>query len=552
MKQVTCLLMFCMLGSGVRAGPVGDWPAETHWRAASASSEMAGYSFSKVQRWLREVALKRVDPETGLYRGNWIWSYADAAADCYPFVVWAAYVTDLDALNGPVLDMLHAEIRQCNQYGQIPVTWNFKAGRGPVGKQVDDSLEQVFFGASEYAKDGLTAIIELLDPRGLGRPWFERLLAIETEMWARADRPSPHGLLPPHDSAQFPGDQLQVLTRLFSMTRDPQFLEYADRLALNVLEDETFTLSKLSDHGCEVIGGLGLWLGVTAELDPVRARSYLPKLRGVLDSIIERGLNPDGLMLQALQDTPGRHEGDLSDGWGYNYVAFLCYDAVAGEKRYEPYVREALTSLGQPAYRDRRWGSVVDPKRNVALVTLDQYADSIEGALYLLARVREPAGFEWADGEMARNVIFSQKPLTETDLWGTSKFESNAVRTVIMHAMLHSGGVLARPWRQGMGLGAAIVGEQLALVISVAEDWEGQLAFDRPRHRLHMGFDHDWPRMNTVPEWWAVEPATRYRIRYADGREEFRSGAELSAGLAVRVTPESPLRLVVEPAPAQR
>ena len=85
---------------------------------AEVSSKIAGYSLSKVKRWLHEVAIKKIDPVTGLYIGDGRWNYRDTAADCYPFLCWAAYVTDIDALNGPIRDVLDAERRLCNHLGR--------------------------------------------------------------------------------------------------------------------------------------------------------------------------------------------------------------------------------------------------------------------------------------------------------------------------------------------------------------------------------------------------------------------------------------------------
>ncbi len=57
---------------------------------ARTSADIVGYSLSKVQRWLHEKALPRIEPETGLYHPDGDLNYQDAWADCYPFFVWAA------------------------------------------------------------------------------------------------------------------------------------------------------------------------------------------------------------------------------------------------------------------------------------------------------------------------------------------------------------------------------------------------------------------------------------------------------------------------------
>ncbi len=54
-----------------------------------------------------------LDPDSGRYRAS-LWNYDDAAADTYPFLFWAAWYTDLDQVNGPVLDVLKAEQKHGN------------------------------------------------------------------------------------------------------------------------------------------------------------------------------------------------------------------------------------------------------------------------------------------------------------------------------------------------------------------------------------------------------------------------------------------------------
>ncbi len=44
----------------------------------------------------------------------------------------------------------------------------------------------------------------------------------------------------------------------------------------------------------------------------------------------------------------GDPESGLSDGWGYNYVTYLCHDMVLGEPLYRPTVEAALRNLKEP------------------------------------------------------------------------------------------------------------------------------------------------------------------------------------------------------------
>ncbi len=169
------------------------------------SAEIAGYTISKVQRWLHEVALKKIEPDTGLYHPDGKFIYRDAWADCYPFLVWAAWLTDLDALNGPVRGALHAEIKHC------------KKGYFTDPKNT--------FDGSEYVKDGLIAIIEVM---GKGE-WFDRMKVIQDEIWANPTIDTKYGKIP-SKNIEVNGEQIQALVRMYTMTGKKKYL-----LGLNFL-----------------------------------------------------------------------------------------------------------------------------------------------------------------------------------------------------------------------------------------------------------------------------------------------------------------------------
>jgi len=106
----------------------------------------------------------------------------------------------------------------------------------------------------------------------------------------------------------------------------------------------------------------------------------------------------------------------------------------------------------------------------------------------------------------------------------------------LIHALMHTRGVLARPWQQGLTLGATETPDGLTVVAKADKDWSGRLVFDIPRHRLYMGFKHDWPRMNTMPEWFTVEPAKQYTVEdAATGVKKNYTGKQLHEGLTVEL-----------------
>ncbi len=493
---------------------------------ATDSARIAGYAMSKVQRWLHETALPVIDPNTGLYPADGLWNYRDTAADCYPFLCWAAFVTDLDALNGPVRNVLRVEQKLCNHLDRIPVPYDWRKGR-----KLAPEYDELIFQASEYVKDGLIAIVEVT-----GRDeWFDRMLAIEEDIWKHARIDTPFGRIPSLN-VEVNGEQLQALARLYTMTGREEFVVWAERLADYYFAQPDFVPERLRDHGCEIIGGLGLLLAVETQNNRPKAREYQAKLKHVFNTILAQGCNEDGLMFNHLTKRDGGN-GALSDGWGYNYVGYLCYDMAVGRPLYREQVRRTLANLRKPAYDRYNWEGNY---------SIDGFADSIEGAIYLLNRVPVEEGFQWVDREMARSVTRSSEPLETAKLWGTMKLESNGVRTVLMHALMHTQGVIARPWRKGLELGAARTDEGLVLVIRSDKPWSGKLCFDIPRHREYMGFEKDWPRMNTLPEWFTVEPARQYTIRDLDtGSQTPRTGRQLHEGWDLVLAPGVARRLAI-------
>jgi hypothetical protein len=211
---------------------------------------------------------------------------------------------------------------------------------------------------------------------------------------------------------------------------------------------------------------------------------------------------------------------------------------ATGENRYRQQVEFALGNLLKPRYEHFNWDHN----------SRDNLADSVEGGLYLLNRLPVSQGLQWADREIATVLADRSKPLDDTWLWDTHKLEANTVRTVLIHAMLHTRNMIARPWRKDLKLGAAPLDGGIAVVLQSQQAYEGRLQFDVPRHRLHLGLRRDWPRMNTVPEWFTVEPdRTLYRVRdAATGRTQIVSGRRLHEGLLVATAAGESRRLVVK------
>jgi hypothetical protein len=201
-----------------------------------------------------------------------------------------------------------------------------------------------------------------------------------------------------------------------------------------------------------------------------------------------------------------------------------------GTERYRPAVEKALRNLAKPEYQIIKWG---EP-------TMDGIADSTEGAMYLVNRVPTPEAVEWIDREVGKQIIQLDEPVDTGRLWKTYKLESNGVRTALQHALMHTRGTIARPWRRDMTLGASQADGGLTLVMKSEQPWAGRLIIDRPRHRMELKFSKDWPRMNSMPEWFTAEPDAEYVVK------DIASGVETTLQ-AHNSTPDSSCRSRVVP-----
>ncbi len=505
-------------------------PRQPDWQRAERSAEYAGIALGKVQRWLHERCMAVHDERSGLFRPTGPeWNYRDTAADCYPFYVWAAYFTDQHLLDTIMLDCLAAEQRLCNHLDRLPLPYDMDTGRKkPV------TLDEMIFGASEYAKDGLVPIVELM---GTDSPWFDRMRGLVDDIFLHAPIDTPLGKIP-STNIEVNGELLQLLPRLYCVTGQQKYLDWAHRLADYYLLPGGFIPERLSDHGCEIIGGLGLLFAVDCSACPTKAAQYRPHLESMFDQILARGTNSDGLIIGNLQSTPGPHDNvPTRDGWGYDFVGFLDYDLALGTHRYEQAIRRPMSCMLKPRYWQFNWD---DRSR-------DNTADSVEGGLYLLRRIPVLETFVWADREIATLLVDHKNA---DRLWETHKLEANTVRTVLIHTMLHTRNTIARPWQEGMQLGAAPWEDGICLFLKSPKPYQGKIQFDIPRHRIFMRFQQDWPRMNTMPEWFTIEPdeTHRYVIENVDtDTRETVTGAELREGLPIALEVDQPTRLIVRP-----
>ena len=444
-----------------------------------------------------------------------------SGADNYPYLVATAFFADRALYEGRMREMLRNEIRYTSVTDGIPGDLQLKEQKlGPMS----------LFGAAEYAKDGLLAITELL-----GRtPCFYRMADMTAALMTHAPVKSDFGSLP-DNGAELNGDVLQTLVRLAPMTGDARFWEWAERIGdayvrevlprNHGLPGHTWDFAKhegpdrmrLRDHGNEMVVGLVLLYALESYRGGERAGVYRTAIGHMLDRILESA-NPDGMLYNEVRasDLQPLNRG-LSDNWGYVYGAVYTFYMVTGETRYRDAVRRVLKNL--PKYRNYDWESG----------SHDGYADTLESALYLVAREPVPEALDWIESEM-RTLINFQQPDGTIERWYG---DGNWNRTLLLYAMYKTQGCYLEGWQEGVKLGAHRDGNRLFLSLESPRPWRGKLHFDYARHRRELNFDRNYVRLNEWPEWYTVDENTIYRIRDAAGKESLRLGSELKLGLDV-------------------
>ena len=472
------------------------------WRRAAIHGQQANEALRRCRKYVAGW-LAHADPKTGLIPRNLressdFWNGRDAAADNYAFMVLACALTDRGMFDGRMKAMLRTETRLTSRIGALPADYDFNQ-QGFRHEEPD--LPRLIFDGSEYVKDGLMPITEWLGPT----EWSGRMIAIVDSILEHAPHPTPGGNIP-SDNVEVNGEMMQVLSRLSFMTGNPACLDMACRIAdYYLLGDHHPTRDadqlRLRDHGCELISGLTEVYAACRFVRPEKAAAYREPVHAMLDRILEIGINEHGLMVNAVNPQTGAIlNPGISDNWGYNYNGFYTVHLLDGENRYREAARHALASL-KSSYWNHAWeGS-----------SADGIADSVEGAINLFNRESDVEGVaEWIDANIAR-MLDIQKPDGVIEGWHG---DGNYARTAILWVLMKQQGVTLQPWREDVKLGAVRHGEDLRLVLSAEEPWEGRLIFDVPRHRTVMKLPMDYPRINQFPEWFTVDEDAGYRIEF--------------------------------------
>ncbi|MEZ5962551.1 MAG: acetylxylan esterase [Planctomycetota bacterium] len=509
------------------------------WSEARARGELSQRAVLFCLRYA-DGWLAHADPTTGLLprtlTGEAYWNAKDCAADNYPFLAITAHVTGLPHLLATSAHILAQERRLTATPLGLPDDFVFADQARPARTP---SRDELVFGAAEYVKDGLLPLLEWTGDEAYRTRSVELLRAIVTQ----AAVASPAGSLP-SDNLEVNGDLLQAFSRAAWLTGDAAFATMAFRLGDHYLLHEPLLAAKalpLRDHGCEVIGGLTEAYVLAAHRDPERRARWRPPLHALLDVIAAHGVRDDGLLHEAIDPKTGRPTGGgASDGWGYVLDAFVAVGALEPETPYADVARRCLARVAG-----------VDIAHTPGLGGADGAADTLEGAINLLARFDDRPARAWVDREMDR-LLGMQRADGILEAWYG---DGNSARTAWMWALMQTCGIHARPWRPDLALGAEATADGGVRVVLRAEfAWEGELRFDRPRHRDLMHLPLDYARINQWPQWFTVDTAGAYAVARNGTPTQHVAGATL-LGWPLSLRPKEEVRLEVRaetPPPRRR
>lgn len=498
---------------------------------AKENARLAGEGFRRCYDFLHAWMEQR-DPKTGLIPRNLdqskdIWNAQDAAADNYPFMVLTAALLDKKVFRKEMRQMLKKETKLTSRIGALPDTYSFsKQGF----EKEEPEMDGIIFGASEYIKDGLLPLTEWLGYS----PWSERMLDILNDIWKYAPVETPYGKIP-STNVEVNGEMLQTLSRVYWMTGEEKYLDWAVRLGdYYLLGDHHPTRNqeslRLRDHGCEVVSGLCELYFAVSQVRKEKQAAYHEPIYEMLNRILETGLNEHGLMYDVVNPKTGEVVRDrVADNWGYNYNGFYTVHMVDQE---EPYVQAILRALGNlDHYKNFDWETG----------SQDGYADAIEGGLNLYNRLPNPVAKDWLDSEI--QVMWSMQDSSHranTEQWrGNGIIEGwhgdgNFARTSIMYCLWKTQGTYLQPWRPDVLWGAERKNDHLLIYVKADRNWKGKLCFDYPRHKEVLHLPADYPRINQFPEWFTVEAGRNYTIQRGEGGEERSfTGSEMRDGVPV-------------------
>ncbi|NQT86028.1 glycoside hydrolase family 88 protein, partial [bacterium] len=328
---------------------------------------------------------------------------------------------------------------------------------------------------------------------------------------------------------------LQALSRVYWMTGEKKYLDYAIRLGGYYLLDGHNPLTgtsavRLIAHGGEVFSGLAELYATVSVAAPEKRQAYRKPIHDMFDRLLEIGRNEHGMIYASVDPKTGKHRG-ICDTWGYTYNGVYTVYMVDKTPEYRDAVRLPLSNL-KDHYASHHWGSA------------DEYADTVEGAINLLNREPVASAGDWVDTTIVK-MWQRQKPDGVIEGWHG---DGNNARTSLMYALWKTRGLTVRPWRKDVRFAAAQAGHTLYVSMLADGEWTGRLMFDKQRHKVNLHLPMDWPRLNQFPEWFTTQADSRYAVRnVTTGGEAVLSGEDLQTGMEISLKPGAEVRLIVTP-----
>lgn len=513
-----------------------DFQPEIIDRAAE-NGKVACEGFSKslkfVNGWMTKTDSVTGLIPTNLTKSSDVWEPHNSAADNYAFMVLTAYLTDKDLYNGKMLEMLNTERKLTSRVKSLPDIWSFS-------KQnfLSDELKmsQVIFGTSEYIKDGLIPINEYIGKS----PWQDRMTEMLGDLQEHLVNPADLETLYSERMAsveEVNGNMLQILSRMYWMTGEQKYLDWAikigDYYLLGERDLSQIEYLRIRDHGCEIIGGLSELYVTVHFANPAKKELYKTQYYKVLDRILEIGRNEDGLFYNAVNAKTGEIvDGKIVDNWGYIFDAYYSVWLVDKKEEYRDAVLKGFEKLNSN-YRNYAWEGT----------SHDGYADAIESGINLYNREPVAELKNWIDSEM--QVMFAMQQ--SDGIIGGWHGDGNFARTAIMYSLWKTQGATIQPWRADVALGAEKTENETYFVLTAETNWEGLLVFDAPRHKTILHLPIDYPRINQFPEWFTAEDGMEYSIVSSQKNLTGKfTGKQLTEGLPVKIKSGEKLILVIQ------
>jgi hypothetical protein len=501
---------------------------------ANAGHANEGYNrcMHYVRGWLAERdSLSGLIPQN-LTSGRDVWNGHNSAADNYPFMVLTTYLLDKEMYHTVMRDMLAQERALTSRVGPLPDEYSFSRQAFSHDK-VD--MSRIVFSTSEYIKDGLVPLMEYLGPS----PWLDRMMEMLDALSEHMTviKPGLFGIESDRVVEEVNGEMLQTLSRVYWMTGNEKYLDWAERIADYYLLGERDLLSlpslRIRDHGCEIIGGLSEVYVAMHYSRPEKKKLYRDSYYRILDRVLEIGRNADGMFYDAVDPRTGEVLRDrISDTWGYVYDAYYTVYLIDGKEPYREAVLKAMRVVNSK-YRSHDWEG-----------NADGYADAIESGINLYNREEVQSLAEWLDSEI-RVMWQFQQPSGIIEGWHG---DGNFARTTIMYCLWKTKGAHCTPWRSDLQLGATSEGDTLRLVLTTNEPWSGTLRLDGQRHRAILNLPVDYPRINQFPEWFTPEDDRSYVLATSKEASHVYAGRTLKDGIPMSLDALDTMYALVFPA----